>query len=99
MLLVQLLSLKPKLQYEKIEIDNPIQIESINNFTSKSKKPTNINIWTSRKWRSNIKSHRDSRIVKVKYKTPQKTGMMDGKKLQPENIKATIIKCVIENRG
>jgi hypothetical protein len=25
--------------------------------------------------------------------------MMDGKKLQPENIKATIIKCVIENRG
>jgi hypothetical protein len=24
--------------------------------------------------------------------------MMDGKKLQPENIKATIIKCVIENR-
>jgi hypothetical protein len=44
MLLVQLLSLKPKLQYEKIEIDNPIQIESINNFTSKSKKPTNINI-------------------------------------------------------
>ena len=28
MLLVQLLSLKPKLQYEKIEIDNPIQIET-----------------------------------------------------------------------